>query len=317
MSIVFITVILFSCKGKKDINTYTVKERGSALDSVVREMAGVNNLEGQYIGVGATPSKQWQRLKWIMTNASDSELIKLTRYKNPVVKCYAFIALRDRRNVDPFPILLEYLSDSTKLETTSGCIVMTETVGSFLLQNYTPRNAGQREIIDSVLLYSKNVDPFLKMYFWETIETTPERHARIKEIVSNTNDKHAIVALAKYKKQEDKYLITDLLGQDDNLSQQYALLAIAEFPDQSFFPALEKMLSDELRKTDNTYSGNSEALYKALAQYKSKKVRKLFDRVLRDMKGEQLVKHSDFIYQAVKENPDPIYDGLRYRHTYF
>ncbi len=314
MSIVFITVILFSCKGKEDINTYTVKERGSALDSVVREMAEANRLEEQYIGVGGTPSKQWKRFEWLTANASDSELVRLTGYKNPIVKCYAFKAIQERGKIDALTVLLKNISDSTRFETMSGCIIGEEIVADYFLANYSYYNR-HTEVIDSAILYGENLK--WRNFSLSGMYPTKSRYNRFRELVVSRKSIEVIVPLAKYKRDSDKMLIAQLLKEKDDYSLSYALDAVANFPDQSFFPALEKMLSDELRKTNNTYSGNSEALYKALAQYKSKKVRKLFDRVLRDMKGEQLVKHSDFIYQAVKENPDPIYDGLRYRHTYF
>ena len=118
----------------------------------------------------------------------------------------------------------------------------------------------------------------------------------------------AFVALSKFKKQEDKPLIEQLLKDTD--SQTYGFLAVVNFPDRSFFPVLQQTLRNEVTKDNGGNDRRLQLLYQAIVQYKDQTSRQLLQSVLKEAKGMQSIYHSDYLHQALKKYPAAIYDGL-------
>ena len=118
----------------------------------------------------------------------------------------------------------------------------------------------------------------------------------------------AVVALSKYRKQQDKLLIEQLLN--DLNSQTYGFAAIVNFPDPSFFPVLQQALHVEVTKNNDGDNKRLQLLYQAIVQYKNQPSRQLLQSVLDEAKGIQSIYHSDYLHQALKLYPATIYDGL-------
>jgi hypothetical protein len=73
-------------------------------------------------GYTGKESVQSIRYNWFSNWATNEELLHLVNSKNTNTKVYAFMALKNRSNVDLKPIILRHLRDTCSFVETYGCI---------------------------------------------------------------------------------------------------------------------------------------------------------------------------------------------------
>lgn len=309
--ILAVLVGLFACKGKGDtLSSASIRE-------IVRGIVKTNVLMGSAVGVAAERPKQWDRYEALRSKATDKELLTLTNDMNGVVRCYAFQALTEKKTTDLFPVALQHLSDTATVHTLYGCLGGSQKVGDFFLETITERsgnnrfyqlNEKQKATIDSLLLFGSGNKLEARDKLLSEIEAVEKYYTRIRQIATEENNKTAIVALSKYRKQQDKPLIEELL-KDPN-TQTYGFAAVRNFPDPSFFAVLQHILNDEVTKDNDGNNKRLQLLYQAIVQYKDQPSRQLLPSVLDKAKGKQSIYHSDYLYRALKKYPATVYNGL-------
>ena len=302
---------LFSCKEKQG------KLSSVPLNEIVTEIANCNVLMGSAVGIAAQRPEQWDRYDVLRSKATDVELLALTNDTNSVVRCYAFQALVERNSTDLFPVVLRHLSDTATLHTLHGCIGGNQKTGDYFLEAVTEENGNhnfyrlndkQRITIDSLILFGVGNKLEARDKLLSNLPPLEQYYSRIRQIAVDENNNIAVVTLAKYKKEQDKALIKKLLT--DAKSQSYGFAAVVNFPDRSFYHTLEQTLKHEVAKTNTNHSERLKLLYQAIVQYKDQLSRQLFESILQEAKGMQRIYHADYLYQALKFYPSPIYDGL-------
>ena len=323
-----IVVLCFGCKSKP-INLPPIESVLSdvTVGQITDEIAKDNVVKGPAVGVSGERTAQWERFEKLKSQASDKQLLALTRHDNPTVRCYAFAAIVDRGTYDAFPILLEHLHDSVQVMVLNGCIGENVRVGDYFFpiffseKSYLEKDAEKRKsesrIIDSLFLVDININLDYRWKCLDRMNVSPEKYKWIKKLALIKNNREAVVILAKYKKSEDRYLISNLLEDSNYIVQRYGLRAVVNYSDPSFFPFLRKILNSKLVHGSEENNNNLDILYNAIVQYKSDQSRKLLDAVLNLSEDQKLILHSDYIYQAVNSYPDSIYNGLKYRHLRF
>jgi hypothetical protein len=313
-------------------------------NEIVEEIKKKNVLEGKWSDFDRY-SQQYLRCEKLMEIASKEELLELINHPNGVVRCYAFRALSYNKSVDLFPILLNHIKDTELVNTRSFSTHSKKMVGDFFIDvvthkhNYfdlevTKLDTVQIATLDSILIYSNSVF-FAKSDAILRAKQTELLYPIMKKMFIKDNNQYALVALAKYKKQEDIQLILKSKRGDEGYSYKYK--AIQEFPHDDFFPLLEenlnkileetplleKKLKKTLGKTDYNvidfeiflekehYGIDLEELYKAIAAYKNKKAVDLLNISSIQVKQEDVKKyHIDFVYKAIDEYKSKIYDSL-------
>lgn len=301
---------LFACKGKQD------KLSSASINEITREIAKTNVLMGGAVGIAGERPKQWDRYEILRSKATDRELLALTNDTNVVVRCYAFQALATRSKTDLFSIVVQHLSDTTTVHTLYGCLGGSQKAGDFFLEtimeirgndSFERLTEKQKAIIDSLLLFD-NSRLEARDNLLAEIEPLEKNYKRLRQLATEENNKMAFVALSKFKQQEDKPLIEQLLKDTD--SQTYGFAAVVNFPDASFFPILKQTLINEIAKNNDGNDERLQMLYQAIVQYKDQPSRQLLQSVLKEAKGMQSIYHSDYLHQALKKYPAAIYEGL-------
>ena len=312
-AILIFTLILglFACKEKHD------RLSSKSVSEVVRAIANTNVVMGSAVGYGAQRPEQWDRYAVLRSKATDKELLALTNDTNSVVRCYAFQALVERNRTDIFPILLLHLSDTATVHTLYGCIGDSQKVGDFFLERVTESGANgkfyqlndkQKVIIDSLLLFEDGNNLEARDKLLATLQPLTQYYVRVRHLAVKENNKPAVLALAKFKRQEDKTLIEELLT--DANDQSYGFAAVVSFPDPSFFPALQQALKNEATKKTSNGNNRLQLLYDAIVQYKGQPSRELLESTLQELTGMQWIYHADYLHQALRMYPSEIYDGL-------
>ncbi len=79
-------------------------------------------------------TKQSFRYTWFSTWATTDELLSLTNSKNTNTKVLAFLALKNRKNVDVNSIVQNHLQDTSSFVETNGCLGNYKRVNSYFLE---------------------------------------------------------------------------------------------------------------------------------------------------------------------------------------
>jgi len=309
--LIIATVVLIGCKWEPN------KSSSAPISQVIRDIAACNVLMGNAVGIAAQRPQQWDRYETLRSKATEQELLALANDTNCVVRCYAFQALAERKKTDLFPVVLQHLSDTATVHTLYGCLGGSQKVGDFFLETITKTgnnekswqlNRTQRSAIDSVLLFKPGNKLEAKDNLLYNIQPQEKYYAQIRKIAMEENNKMAVVALSKYRKQQDKPLIEQLLKDPNN--QTCAFLSVREFPAPSFFPYLQQALKNEITKNNDGNDVRLQLLYQAIVQYKDQPSRSLLQFALDEAKGIQYIYHWDYLQQALIQYPSTIYDGL-------
>lgn len=319
MKILHTIIILFTTLISCGQTTYNEDAVSKTTKRIVGKIEKVNQLMGSAVHSSGERPKQWDNFEELEQNATKDELTELTNHPNGVVRSYAFWALTHRKNIDLLSIVKNHLNDTELVETQFGCIGGREMVGDFFIQVMTPQyidlnsekmNSKELAELDSLLIYQPN-KLSARYSAINRAEPTANLYPKIRELVTEENNQSALVTLAKYKKEQDIEIIKNNRSENDKIESGYyhTYVAISEFPRPEFIPLLETNLNKTL---DNThFSTEWRELYRAIASYKNKKSIELLKIPFSKVEHQNIKKyHIDFVYGAIQEFQDPIYNEL-------
>jgi hypothetical protein len=103
------------------------------LKQTVSEIAEYAIVESAFVGYGGRKSEQYQRFIKLKINASNSELVLLTKHYSAAVKAYAFWALTDR-DFPTWQIIQDHKNDKQTFKYESGCIVENMSIDIFFMR---------------------------------------------------------------------------------------------------------------------------------------------------------------------------------------
>ena len=315
---IIITLLLISTVTFGQGNNSIVLEK--EIENIVKKIADENMYKSSAVGYGGARTDQWKRFEALKKKATDEELIILTEHSNAAVRCYSFQALAERKHPETFKILLTHLKDNEIVKTFLGCILSGQTVGDFFLDVVTPQHVSlsayklsekERSEIDSLLLFDSEIKLSAKSSLLQNIEPKKSYYKRIKEIFNSENNPNALIALSKFNNPNDIELIINWLKKKETDDQYYGLRAVRHFPDTSFFPYIEQIHQQEIKKPTGFNYSLIRMLYLTTVQFKSPESRKLIEETLVKAKKSTLKYHSEYIWLALKKYPYPIYKGIK------
>lgn len=298
-----------------------------SVDKLVIAIAQENELLSQAIGIGGKLTEQYQRFEELKKKASKEDLMKLTKHQNPVVRCYSFWGLTDRKEDDLLPILIEHLQDSSKVQRQFGCVLSSVSVADFYLElltksylitedyyraNNSKVNIEERRMLDSIVLHTPNDLEYLEVVLFNH-EPNESDYLRVREIVKSGNY-IGLPALAKYQKNEDLELI--LSFKDTPLKQNMyphpfdcLFTAIENYPNEFFKNFLIEYSKEIL--PERYFSNYWRRFYAACLKYNKGFSLEIIKRVL---KGEENIPmfdyHLDFISNALGKYPSKENENL-------
>ena len=105
-------------------NSFAQKENTNSLSKTIKEIAHFNVYETTCnVGYAGAASSQYQRFNLLTSLATTQQLIMLaTNHKNPVVRLYAYQALK-KKNIDiPGSLADKFKSDQDEVVSLQGCL---------------------------------------------------------------------------------------------------------------------------------------------------------------------------------------------------
>jgi hypothetical protein len=264
-------------------------------------------------------SKQFIRFENLTSKATLEELRQLTDHKNLVVKCYAIDGYYQRNNGNVAmmkPIIMKNLYDTTMISISYGDFGIPMQVAEFVL-NYQYRLDKKDSIailklflsIDSFMIHDTTIKLRYKSDALKKAMPNPKNYDRIREIAIKEKEPAALVALARYKKQEDIPIIISYLK--DKEMNYYAIWAVKEFPDTVFYPLLVDIFKNMWKEKENRREYYEWwVLYQALSQYPTDKTIKLFKKTVNTRKSKKYML-KNCLSVAITRYPHPKFEQFK------
>jgi hypothetical protein len=317
VTIVILTLFI-NCSAQFQFNKSKLSKQ---VVQVVAKIEKVNELMGNAVYSAGERPQQYDNFCELQKAATKEELEKLTNHSNEVVRCYAFWALSYNNSAKLFSIVINHINDTATVKTQFGCISSRENVGDFFINIITPNYVDlnskklsdvQYEELDSILIYTPNL-LHAKNKAISNAKLTENFYTRVRELVIKENNQSALIALAKYKRENDIPLILNSKNENEpNEGFYFTYLAISEFPHSSFLPLLRKSLYETLDHTH--YSTEWSALYGAIASYKNDTALQLLKIPFTEVKHQYIRQyHINFIFGAIQSFYSSIYDELLWK----
>ncbi|RNI28717.1 hypothetical protein [Rufibacter latericius] len=285
---------------------------------LAEKIAKVNEVMSSAVYEAGVKPEQYKTFEALTAKASTPELKALLGYPNNAVKCYSFWALTLRRDKDCFDILKEYLQDTSRVDTQFGCIGSSTTIGDFYLDLLTPNYVGldsykldkaQQKQIDSLLIFDKTIQLSAKTSLLNKIKPNEHYYSRVKQILQEEGNEAALIALAKYRKPEDKTFILSFLN--DPEKEYYGIKAVKFFPAPEFLEPLAQIQAREIMKdTGFDYSLYRE-MYQAMVQFKNKESAELLEKPFTKATQDARPYHLEYIWLAIEKYPNTLYSRIQ------
>jgi hypothetical protein len=255
-------------------------------DELVREIADENIVMGGAVGVAGTEPDQWIRFEALSEKANEQEIIALTDHTNNTVKCYAFMALIDRKSNAFFPVLLKKLSDTGTTHTMFGCLVGTYPLNEFCVNEAIMNNQvteAQKQILDSTIFFQGDSNLISRFRILEELDRDLIYYRVARERVIQNPE--YVVLLSKYGRPADREIISNFLKSNEHSIRYWGLRAVSHYPDKIFFAQLSELAKDNyatLVQEDESYLY---ALYEALVRYRNKASREIMEKIIEKSDG--------------------------------
>lgn len=320
-SIKFIKLLLIFFVAVSSQYVFAEKYQNSKIsndtNSIVNKIVEINMVTSKAIYSDGLLSEQYVNFEELVKIASLSELKELLNHPHPVVRIYSFWTIANNYNVNLLEIIKQHFSDTTAVKTQWGCISSRDTVGNFFIDIAIwskKLSVEQLDQLDSFLINS-DVDFRSRNEALERVDKIESQYLRIRDLVKNEQNGSALVALAKYKKEQDIDLILNFKGNrlfnNDSRDWVYIFKAISHFHHDDFIPFLIDRLNESFKDKTQIHSMKLKYLYLAIAGYKNKDLVPILSRAFYiKEKDHKVSQRMPFLFFSLINNRDAIYDEL-------
>ena len=134
-----VVLIFFLSFGCESVNFFNWQGIRPEIRDTVKLIEQYGSVTSKAVGPAGKTPRQWYRRKWLMKNATESELRKLIDYPSGVVKATAYEGLIRKPDSDKYQLLNEALSDTTTFFYYEfGCGGSLMMIGEYLVENVVP-----------------------------------------------------------------------------------------------------------------------------------------------------------------------------------
>lgn len=275
------------------------------------------------IGVGGKISYQWKKSDSLCAHASTKELIALaTNHGDNIQRLIAFRALLMKDPHEAVSLAISEIEDTTEVPISDGFCGWEDIMSNVRIcmiqyerKHYKVSLADSMRI-DSALLFSNNTPKSDYMYdLYHKLPAKPEYEKRLQQLYEH--DHYALIALAKYHREDIKQEIIRLLSQIDKKdfwsyrdTIRTVLDAVIAWPSASYKQQVRHVCQDILNKPD--IYGSSRSVLGSLMAYNDRWSYNLIDKTLSKAKQKD---HNYFEYcwgfhEAYEDNPLPLFKPL-------
>ena len=173
------------------------------------------------IGVGGKISYQWKKSDSLCAHASTKELIALAKnHSDKIQRLIAFRALLMKDSHEAVNLAISEIEDTTEVPMSDGFCGWEDIVSSVRIEMIQYNREGYKVSIadsmriDSAVLFSNHASKFDYIYhLYHKLPARPEYEERLEQLYKH--DLYALIALARYHREDTKQDIIRLLSQMD------------------------------------------------------------------------------------------------------
>ena len=274
------------------------------------------------IGVGGKISYQWKKSDSLCAHASTKELIALAKnHSDKIQRLIAFRALLMKDSHEAVNLAISEIEDTTEVPISSGCCGSNDIVSGVRIEMIQYNREGYKVSvadsmrIDSAVLFSNHASKFDYIYhLYHKLPARPEYEERLEQLYKH--DLYALIALARFHREDTKQEIIRLLSMDQKDFWSYrdtirtALDAVIAWPSASYKQQVRHVCQDLLNKPELYGSGRS--ILGALMAYNDRWSYNLIDKTLSKakQKDQNYFDYSWGLYEAYNDNPLPLFKPL-------
>ncbi|MBS1493878.1 MAG: hypothetical protein JST55_10215 [Bacteroidetes bacterium] len=300
-----IFILLFNFNKAQSQYYFDESKLKPEVKEILLKLAKDNKIYSSFIGLVGVESPTQKSLDKL-SKQDTTLLISLTRHPNPVIRCYSFRALTNKGFKNFFPLLIEHIQDTSRVECMYADVIFRQKAGDFFIDNvkfeYTNAfdyampnqvylDSLQKYILDSVIIFTDNKLDYLKNILFNK-NFNENYYDRIKYIASENI--YANVALSKYRREFDAEIILKnferkkyeyIYSKNTDSYNNCLFEAISINPDTIFWRTVkEKILTSKIERGDKN-------LVKALFKYQNDESEKLIDSLVKIDIEETYIKH--------------------------
>jgi len=260
------------------------------------------------VGIAGIVPRQFELFQILLRKASNQELIDFVSSDNAALKCYAFWGLVLKKDSNVYDLLIKNLHDTTSFRSQGGCIMRHTNVREFFIEkSFSQFSVKEISELDSIMFHY-DYDLFSYYQLVETLEPKPEYYNEVKKEIIEKRNWRALIGLARYQDEKDIEFIKSALQNDTG--RIYVLNAIREFPDERFFPILEKI--HEQNESDSLmHFGGTDyyEFYNTLVRYKTPRAINM----IRESINNEHDKFNSLkmaVWLAIKRSPNDFFNDL-------
>ena len=276
------------------------------------------------IGVsGKKISYQWQKSDSLYAHASTKQIIELAKnHSDKIQRLIAFRALLMKNPHEAVSLAISEIEDTTEIPMSDGFCGWDDIVSNVRIEmiqyqrkHYKVSLADSMRV-DSALLFSNNTPMFDYMYhLYRKLPARPEYEERLRQLYEH--DHCALIALARYHREDTKQEIIRLLTQMDKKdfwsyrdTIKTALDAVIAWPSPSYKQQVRHVCQDILHRPELYGSGRN--VLGALMAYNDRWSYNLIDKTLSKAKQKDQ-NNFDYrweLHEAYEDNPLPLFKPL-------
>mgnify|MGYP001042842370 CR=1 FL=1 len=226
--------------------------------------------------------------RYFRDTAAIKDLNKLTDWPHPMVRSYAFYALLHRKQYQLlFPMVLKHLTDTVSYEEMDYDIIYSNSPGEVMLSNSLRYlTTSQKDSLKHLILTKYQFLGVNGILFF--LKPEKKYYEMVRKLAQTPNNEGALIALAKYQREQDIPIIRKGLEKIDFNSGIYMFFqAIALFPHATFLPDLLAFTNN--LKENQSVMDDYVYYYMALASYQKpeclKRLEKMAERKYYSSRG--------------------------------
>lgn len=249
-------------------------------------------------------------------SCTKQQLLTLVEHKKPMIRVFAYCAILERKDIDCFPILKKNLSDTTILTWWYFDDAANSTYISDFYINMSLNHLSQTQKKELKNLILTN-HLFLQNAYWIFEEMKPEDqfYNSIKErsLINkdHCNQERVVVALSKFKKEEDIPIIKRVIQKSNCDFLSFKI--IEQWPHEKFFEILVKFFKKNIENKKVNGINDIEDFCFAVASYKNLKSLEILRKIVTKetyKTPEYFNYNREYAYSAMRFYNCPIYKEL-------
>ncbi|OYV04043.1 MAG: hypothetical protein CFE26_19005, partial [Verrucomicrobiales bacterium VVV1] len=279
------------------------------VDQALKTIREAESVTSGAVGEAGIKTAGYAAYEVVTKQATREQLLACVLDENVNLRAYAAMALKERfPREDFFELLMEKLKDESEFEYRNGCIGYRMKIGDLYHQTLIDSLSidHQVAVIDH-LLTTENKLTATDLVLRES--DIPERHLPRLRTLAAAGNGSALLAVAKFRRDEDKPLIIASV----KAHPFECFRCIAMNPQPEYFKVLQEAQQALLAET--AWSTTQREFYTAAAAYRNKDSVDLFEKVVNGTDQEIPMRsyHLDFIVSAINAIEEPVYDELKWR----